>query len=118
MNFVLVINESPEGLATLRDPEKCQPYMGAWMAYAQALIEAGILRGGTQLALPETATTLRTEGGKRVVHDGPYADTKEQLAGFFVIDVADLDAALEWAAKGPIAPGGAIEVRPAAGPGG
>ena len=119
MNFVLVINEGPQGLATLRDAEACKPYMGAWMAYAQALMGAGILRGGTQLALPETATTLRlSEASERTVHDGPYADTKEQLGGFFIIDAADLESALGWAAKAPLAPGGCVEVRPAAHPGG
>ena len=115
MNFVLVINEGERGLATLRDPEACKPYMGAWMAYAQALMGAGVLRGGTQLALPETATTVRLgEDGARTVHDGPYADTKEKLGGFFIIDAADLESALDWASKAPIAPGGSVEVRPAA----
>jgi hypothetical protein len=119
MNFVLVINEGGQGLAKLRDAEACKPYMGAWMAYAQALMAAGVLRGGTQLALPETATTVRlSEAGERTVHDGPYADTKEQLGGFFIIEAADLESALDWAAKAPLAPGGSVEVRPAAHPGG
>ncbi len=90
--------------------------MGAWMAYAKALIDAGVLTGGTALQLPETATTLRIKDGKRLVQDGPFADTKEQLGGFFIINVADLDAALDWAARCPLAPGGVVEVRPAAQP--
>jgi hypothetical protein len=65
----------------------------------EALKEAGVLVARAGLQGPGTATTLRREGGKRLVQDGPYAETKEQLAGFFVIDVPDLDTALEWAAR-------------------
>ena len=114
MNYVLVINEGNEGIATLRDPAKCGPYMGAWTAYARMLAEAGLLKGGTALQLPDTAVTLRMQDGERLIQDGPYAETKEQLGGFFIIDVANRDAALDWAARCPIAPGGAIEIRPAA----
>jgi len=117
MNYVLTIIEGEEGLATLRDEEKRGPYMGAWMAYAQALMGAGVLRGGTQLQLPETATTVKAAASGRTVHDGPFAETKEQLGGFFIIEVADLDAALDWAGRAPLAPGGGVEVRPAAGHG-
>ena len=113
MKYVLIVNEGPEGLATLRDPKACGPYMGAWGAYAEALNGAGLLRGGAALQLPETATTLRMKDGKRMVEDGPFAEAKEQLGGFFIIDVPNLDAALDWAARCPIAPGGSIEVRAA-----
>jgi hypothetical protein len=77
----------------------------------QALHEAGVHVAGAGLQLPETATTV-TLGDQRRVQDGPYADTKEQLGGYFVINVPNLDAALEWAARIPAAPGSAIEVRP------
>ena len=116
MNHVLIVNEGEDGIAILRDPAKIGPYMGAWKAYADALMKAGVLTGGAQLQLPETATTLRMRGGKRVVQDGPFADTKEQLGGFFIINVPNLDTALDWAARCPIAPGGVIEVRPAVQP--
>ncbi|WP_306118423.1 MULTISPECIES: YciI family protein [unclassified Roseitalea] len=83
-----------------------------WGAYTKALVEAGILVGGEALHPSATATTLRVRDGSRDVQDGPYADTKEQLGGFYVIDVPDLDTALEWAARNPAAASGAVEVRP------
>ncbi len=67
---------------------------------------------GTGLQMPNTATTVRMQDGKRHVQDGPYADTKEQLGGYFVVDVPDLDMALDWAARCPVKPGGTVEVRP------
>jgi hypothetical protein len=68
--------------------------------------------GGSGLQLPETATTLRLQKGQRQVQDGPFADTKEQLGGYFIINVPDVDTALDWAARIPAAPGSVIEVRP------
>lgn len=112
MQFALIINESPEGMSNRKDPQKVGPYMGAWFAYSKALAEAGVMTGGAGLDLPETAATLRLSGGKTVVQDGPFAETKEQLGGFFLIDVADIEKALEWAARAPLAEGGVIEVRP------
>jgi hypothetical protein len=70
------------------------------------------MRGGNALVPTFSATTVRVRDGRRDVQDGPYADTKEQLGGYYVIDVPDLDAALEWAAKNPAASTGAVEVRP------
>ncbi len=99
-------------MAILRDPIECGPYMGAWRNYARMLAEAGLLKGGAALQFPETAVTLRTEDGERLIQDGPFAETKEQLGGFFVIEVAGRDAALDWASRCPIAPGGVIEIRP------
>lgn len=83
-----------------------------WGAYTRALIDAGIMVGGEALHPAETATTIRLTNGKREVQDGPYAATKEQLGGFYVIDVPDLDTALAWAARNPAASSGAVEVRP------
>lgn len=76
--------------------------------------DAGEPSGGRGQALQpsSTATSLRIRGGKRQVQDGPFADSKEQLGGFFIIDVPDLDAALEWAARCPSASTGGVEVRP------
>lgn len=112
MQFALIINESPEGFAARKDPTKIGPYMAAWTAYSTALVEAGVMTGGAGLDLAETATTLRLSGGKYVVQDGPFAETREQLGGFFILDVASVEAALDWAARAPIADGGAVEVRP------
>ncbi|GGY36945.1 YciI family protein [Parvularcula lutaonensis] len=83
-----------------------------WGAYTRALLEAGVMVGGEALHPPHTATTIRVKDGQREVQDGPYAETKEQFGGFYVIDVPDLDTALEWAARNPAAASGAVEVRP------
>ncbi|MCZ8375785.1 MAG: YciI family protein [Beijerinckiaceae bacterium] len=84
----------------------------AWGAYTKALLEAGVMVGGAALSSAHTATTVRVTNGRRELHDGPYAETKEQLGGFYLIDVPDLDTALAWAARNPAASSGAVEVRP------
>ena len=113
MQFALLIFESPEAFATRKAPET-NPYLGAWRAYYKAVVEAGIYVGGDPLEVPETATTVRLTDGKRHVQDGPFADTKEQLAGFMILELPSLDAALDWAARCPAASVGAVEVRPLA----
>jgi hypothetical protein len=113
MQFALLIFETPEAFATRKAPES-NPYLGAWRAYHKALVEAGIYVGGDPLEVPETGTTVRLVEGKRHVQDGPFADTKEQLAGFLVLELSSLDAALDWAARCPAASAGAVEVRPLA----
>ena len=86
--------------------------MAAGRAYGAALMEAGVFVGGAGLASPRSATTVTVRDGKRQVHDGPYAESKEFLAGFGIIDVPDLDTALEWAARHPAAAFASVEVRP------
>ncbi len=113
MQFALLIYESPEAFAA-RNNEEIDIYTGAWRAYYKALVEAGIYVGGDPLAVPETGTTVRLKEGKRRVQDGPYADTKEQLGGFTILELPSLDAALDWAARCPAASVGAVEVRPLA----
>jgi hypothetical protein len=110
MQFALLIYESPEALAT----RQSDAYIGAWRAYYRALVDAGIVVAGDPLQVPETGTTVRIQEGKRRVQDGPYADTKEQLGGFIILELPSLDAALEWAARCPAASAGAVEVRPLA----
>ncbi|MBS1910677.1 MAG: YciI family protein [Bacteroidetes bacterium] len=112
MNYTLLFYESPESLAARSDPAQRQAFWLAFGHYIQALRDAGVHAGGAGLQLPETATTIVYRDGERLVQDGPYADTKEQLGGFVIINVPDLDTALEWAARCPTAPGRAIEVRP------
>lgn len=112
MKYSILIYESPSDFAALRDPQQQDSIMGGVMLYLQALKEAGVFVGGAGLQPPETATTLRLRNGKRLVQDGPFADIKEQLGGFFIIDAPNLDAALEWAARFPQRPGQAVEVRP------
>lgn len=86
--------------------------MGAWMAYVQAIRASGITTSGYGLQPPMTGTSLRVRGNQRKVLDGPFADTKEQLGGYFIIDVPDLDTALTWAERAPCASTGGVEVRP------
>jgi hypothetical protein len=83
-----------------------------WTVYTRALHEAGVLVAGSALLGVEAATTVRVRDGKRLVSDGPFAETTEQLAGYYLIDVADLDAAIGWAAKVPNVRWGSVEVRP------
>jgi hypothetical protein len=86
-----------------------------WTAYDKEVREAGIMVSGESLADLVTATTVRVDAdGRRVVTDGPFAETRELLGGFYVIDVPDLDAALDWAARCPGARDGSVVVRPVA----
>jgi hypothetical protein len=97
------------------DPQSAESasIFAAYAAYSEALQAAGAIAGGAALEGPRTATTVRVSGGKRLVQDGPFADAKEQLGGFYIIDVPSLDAALEWGARCPAASGdGGVEVRP------
>jgi hypothetical protein len=113
MQYALLIFESPEAFAARKAPED-NPYHNAWRPYYKALVEAGIYVTGEPLEVPETGTTVRLIEGKRHVQDGPFADTKEQLAGFLILEVPSLDEALDWAARCPAASVGAVEVRPLA----
>jgi len=81
-------------------------------AYVQAMVKAGIYVCGDRLRGVTTATSVRVTDGRTHVFDGPYAETKEQLGGFHIIDVPDLDTALAWAARCPSASRGCVEVRP------
>ena len=92
MQFALLIFESPEAFAA-RNADENDPYVGAWRAYYKALVEAGVYVGGDPLQAPETGTTVRLKDGKRRVQDGPFADTKEQLGGFTILELPSLDAA-------------------------
>ena len=107
MQFALLIFESPEAFAA-RNADDNNPYLGAWQAYYKALVEADIYVGGNPLQPPETGTTVRLKDGKRHVQDGPFADTKEQLGGFTILELPSLDAALDWAARCPAASIGAV----------
>ena len=86
--------------------------MAAYGAYTEALQKAGVLRGANRLRPVDTATTVRLQSGKTEVLNGPYAETREQLGGYYMVDVPDLDSALSWAARCPAASYGVVEVRP------
>ena len=112
MQFTILVYETQSELAARTDPKRKDAYWGAYRAYTKALRDAGVMVGGAGLEPPRTGTTVRAHDGKRRVQDGPFADTKEQLGGYYVIDVPDLDKALEWAARCPSASTGSAEVRP------
>jgi len=80
--------------------------------YTAAVVQAGVMRGGQKLQPSATATTLVVRDGGRLLTDGPFAEAREQLGGFFVLECADLDEALEWATRCPGASHGTVEVRP------
>lgn len=112
MQYTILIYETEDDFAARQDPERNTTYWAAYTAYSQAMVEAGVFVGGAGLLPPTTATRLRVRGTERIIQDGPYADTKEQLGGFYVIEVPNLDRALEWAARCPAAATGTVEVRP------
>jgi hypothetical protein len=111
MKYILMDYVNEAGWPELTKAEK-EHWLGAYIAYTEAMTKAGVLRANTGLQPTSTATTVRVASGKAQVLDGPYADSKEQLGGFRIIDVADLDAALAWAARCPTALHGVVEVRP------
>lgn len=111
MQFTLLYNETAAEMARADSPE-APAYWGAWTTYMGAMAAAGVMRGGNALMPPATATTLRIADGQWQVENGPFADTKEQLGGYVIIEVPDLDAALHWAAQAPCAGAGSVEIRP------
>lgn len=111
MQYLLMLYSQEAGWAKMTPDEQTQA-MGAYMAYTEALAKADVLKGSNRLRPSLTATTVRIVDGKRQVQDGPFAESKEQLGGYYLIDVPDLDAALSWAARCPGASHGTVEVRP------
>jgi hypothetical protein len=107
--FLIVANEATAAASA----ERSRAQWPAHDAYLEKLTAAGVVRGGRPLQPHSTATTIRSgDGVERLVTDGPYAEAKEQLAGYYEVEVADLDEALHWAKQLPLLPGGAVEVRP------
>jgi hypothetical protein len=113
MRYTLLLHYPEADLESL-GAEAIQEGMRAFASYAQTLHSAGVLLAAEVLQPSTSSTTLTQVDGRLTIQDGPFADTKEQLGGTFVIDVADLDAALEWAAQAPSLSWGAVEVRPGA----
>ncbi len=111
MQYLLMIygNEADSKTASKEDNERMY---AAYGAYTQAMKAAGVMVGADRLQPSATASTVRVRKDKTEVLDGPYAETKEQLAGYYLVEVPDLDAALVWAARCPGAQHGTIEVRP------
>ncbi len=113
MRYTLLLHY-PEMTEDELGQEELEAGMAAFQAYAESLADAGVLVSAEVLQPSANTTTLTLQNGSPQVQDGPYADTKEQLGGTFVLDVPDLDAALAWAEKCPAAQWGTIEIRPTA----
>jgi hypothetical protein len=111
MQYLLMLYANEHGWSELPQAEQAQ-WIAAYQAYNEALTSAGARVGSNRLSGSGTATTVHVADGKTRVLDGPYADSKEQLGGYYLIDVPDLDAAIAWAARCPGASHGTIEVRP------
>jgi hypothetical protein len=110
MRYLLLIYSEEQAAPPAQ--EEIDASMAEWFAYDKAIRDAGVTQAGEGLDTSHTATTLRLKDGERVVTDGPFAETREVLGGFYLIDVPDLDTALDWAARCPGAKYGSIEVRP------
>jgi len=110
MKYALLIYAAPGA------SEGAQPaddgVIDSWLDYTVAMKQSGSLLAAEQLAPVETATSLTRRAGERLLTDGPFIETKEHLLGFYLLDVPDLDTALEWAGKAPIARYGTVEIRP------
>ena len=111
MQYLLMLYSQETGWSKLTKAEQ-ENAMVAYSAYTEALTKSGALKGSGRLQPTSTATTVRIADGKSQVLDGPYADSKEQLGGYYLIDVPDLDAAISWASRCPAASHGIVEVRP------
>ena len=111
MRYMLLIYNDEAAMANA-SKEQIQQTLAAYGAYTEALKNSGAWLAGDRLKPTQASTSVRLAGGKTSVLDGPYADTKEQLAGFYMIEAADADAAIAWAARCPAAGSGTVEVRP------
>jgi hypothetical protein len=111
MKYLLTIYNDESGFASAT-PEEIQQVMAAYEAFGREVSAAGAMLGGEGLQPSSTATTVQVRGGETLTSDGPFADTREQLGGYYLLECRDLDEAIGWAAKIPGAQNGTIEVRP------
>ncbi len=110
MQYMLLIYEDESVFGDEKDNPALDEIVGKHMAFANSLGDR--LRGGAGLKGTPTATTVRTSAGSQTIHDGPFAETKEQLGGYYLVECNNLDEAIQWAAKIPHAASSAIEIRP------
>jgi hypothetical protein len=108
MKFLFLLYVSPE----VRDDPDARASLETWLAYGRALADDGVHLGDNALQGLETATTVRVRDGETLITDGPFAETKEMLGGYYLVDVPDRETAVALAARVPSAPYGSIEVRP------
>ena len=111
MQYLLLIYGNEKSQADM-PAEARQAMMGEWFKYTNDMKDAGVYVGGNALQPVATATSVRLRDGKRVTTDGPFAETKEQLGGYYLVEAKNLDEALDWAEKCPGSRGGTLEVRP------
>jgi hypothetical protein len=111
MRYMLLIYGDENAYANMSEGD-LQADMAKWYTYTEEMRNAGVSTQGEALQPTSTATTVRDGGGEPMVTDGPFAETKEQLGGYYLLDVADLDEAIRWAHKCPGAQNGTIELRP------
>jgi hypothetical protein len=112
VQFTILCYETPADFARRDNPAEAGAYWAGWSAYGATLAQAGVFVSGAGLLPPATAVTVRTRPAGRTVQDGPVAEVKEHLGGFFVIEVPDFETALDWAAKAPSSASASTEVRP------
>jgi len=112
MQYMLNFYQPQSEFERRDNPKHRDEFYAAWMAYIGALQESGLVVSGNGLMSPDSGVFVRIRDGKRQVQDGPYPDTKEHLAGYFVLEAPSLDAVLEWAARAPSSATGMTEVRP------
>jgi hypothetical protein len=110
MQFMMLLHGDEAGYAAMSEKERGEVFE-AFMAYNRELAEAGVLRGGSSLKPSPTGTVLRGADGKIVVTDGPFAESREQIGGYYILETASLDDATHWASKCPMVWAGAIELR-------
>ena len=112
MKYALLIYASEQDWAT-QSEEQSQAVYQEYMAFTKDIVDRGLMRGGEALQATATATTVRVRDGETLTTDGPFAETKEELGGYYLLEADDIDSALEVAARIPAARmGGAVEVRP------
>lgn len=112
MKYMLMLFSEPRHDGPAPDSPEMQAMMQEWYAYGEALLEAGAKVNDDALQDPETATVVDVRDGRTITRDGPFAETKEVLGGYYVIDVANLDEAISWAERNPIQRYGSVEIRP------
>jgi hypothetical protein len=111
MKYMLLLYSAPDAGPAQGTPE-AEAEMGRWFGVTEEMQKAGVMVAGDALQPVETATTLRSPNGSPVLTDGPFAETKEFLVGYYLLEVPDFDTAAEWAARMPLAPYGSVEIRP------
>jgi hypothetical protein len=111
MRYVLLICNDEQAYAA-RSPEEASASMAEYAAFGEEMTKRGVLQDGARLRMTSDATTVRVTNGEIVTSDGPFAETKEQIGGYYIVDCKDLDEAIEVASKIPAAKEGSIEVRP------